>query len=380
MRFHCLAVPHTISNSDYVACAYTQKVVKFCKMMKQRGHYIIHYGHEDSVVECDENVSVVSKETFNELYGNDNYKHKFFEYDTKNSVYQEFHKNAIEEVGKRKEKNDFLLAFWGYGVKDVCDAHSDMICVEPGIGYTSAPFCKWAVFESYALLHSQMGIQKVSRCNPEWYWSVIPNYFDIDDFEYSSEKEDYFLFVGRVYDGKGIHIAIQVTKQIGAKLLVCGQNNLKDCGYTETPDHVTEIGYVGKEKRKELMSKAKGAVIASLYTEPFGGVQIEMLLSGTPTITTDWGAFTENNIHGITGYRCRTFEHFCWAAKNIENISPENCRNFGLNFTLDKVGKMYEEYFKSVLDVFETKDGWYRLNDDRQELNYLTKNLNISIP
>ena len=147
-----------------------------------------------------------------------------------------------------------------------------------------------------------------------------------------------------------------------------------------TPDHVTEIGYVGKEKRKELMSKAKGAFIASLYTEPFGGVQIEMLLSGTPTITTDWGAFTENNIHCVTGYRCRTFEHFCWAAKNIENISPENCRNFGLNFTLDKVGKMYEEYFKSVLDVFETKDGWYRLNDDRQELDYLTKNLNISIP
>ena len=121
------------------------------------------------------------------------------------------------------------------------------------------------------------------------------------------------------------------------------------------------------------MSKAKGAFVASLYNEPFGSVHVECMISGTPIITTDWGAFTEYNIHGVTGYRCRTFEQFVWAAKNIDKIDPQDCRDWGAaNFSYSKVGSMYEEYFQSILNV-HGKKGWYEPNDDRTELDWLKK-------
>lgn len=362
MRFHILGLPHTVTSKEFNACAYTQKVVKFGKMMTNRGHEVIHYGHEDSDLICTEHVTVLRNEDFKKAYGDYDWRKNFFKYNTEDHAYQEFYKNAIYEIHKRKLKNDFLLPFWGSGVRTICDAHKDMIVVEPGIGYAGGHWARWKVFESYAIYHAYCGLQKVGYCNQDWYDVVIPNYFDLEDFEYCEEKEDYFLFLGRVFSGKGIDIAVQVTQEIGAKLIVAGQNP-DDMTF---PPHVEYIGYADLEKRKKLMAKAKGLFIASMYVEPFGGVQIESLLSGTPTITSDWGAFVENNIQGVTGFRCRTFEDFVKAAKNIGSISPRDCRKYGENFSLENVAPRYEKYFKDILNVYNGK-GWYELPYDMEK-------------
>ena len=370
MRFHILGLPHTVTNKEFNACAYTAKVLKFGKMMKARGHTIIHYGHEDSDLVCDEHVTVITNEDWKIAYGDYDWRKNFFKFSTDDHAYQTFFSNAIREVGKRKQKNDFILPFWGSGVRPICDAHPDMITVEPGIGYAGGHWARWKIFESYAIYHAYYGLDAVGTCKQDWYDAVIPNYFDPDDFEFKEEKQDYFLFLGRVYNGKGIQVAIQATEAIGAKLIIAGQNpeNLT------FPPHVEFAGYADVAKRKELMSNAKGAFVPSMYIEPFGGVQVELLMSGTPTITTDWGSFTENNPHGYTGYRCHTFDQFVWAAKNIHNIDPKNCRKFAENFTLERVAPMYEEYFQMVLDVHEGK-GWYQMHEDRTNMNWLKKDL-----
>ena len=345
MRFHLLGLPHTVTHPDYIACAYTMKVLKFGKMMKARGHEIIHYGHEDSELVCDEHVPVTTNADLEKAYGSYDWRKNFFKFNTSDHAYQTFYKNAIREVGKRKQKNDFILPFWGSGTRPVCDAHPDMICVEPGIGYAGGHWSQWKVFESYAILHAYCNLTSVGTCKQSWYDVVIPNYFDLDDFTYAPEtKEDYFLFLGRVYSGKGIDIAVQVTEHIGAKLKVAGQNPEN----RTFPPHVEFVGYADIEKRRELMSKAKASFVASQYLEPFGGVQVENLLSGTPTITTDWGAFVENNPHGLTGFRCRTFGDFVDAAKNIDQISPAVCRTFGEQFALENVAPS----LKSISKMF----------------------------
>lgn len=367
-RFHVLSIPHTRTHIDYVACAYTQKVLKFCKMMHERGHYVIHYGVEGSNPECDENVTVVSNEIYNKVYGSHDYHKNWFKFDLGDECYRTFYQNTIKEINKRKQPGDFVLAFWGEGNKPICDAFPDLIVVEPGIGYTGS-WAPYRAYESYAIMHADMGKAAMLNADPRWYFRVVPNYFDLNDFTWTKtyeerKKDPYFLFLGRVYDGKGLHIAIQVCQKLGVKLKVAGQLTPE---YENFPwdDQIEFVGYASREKRNELMGGALGSFVASTYVEPFGGVQIENLLCGTPTITTDWGAFVENNIEGVTGYRCRTFDDFINAALNCLDgkIKYEDCRKQGEKFSLENIAPKYEKFFQDIHNIY-FGDGWYQLSPE----------------
>ena len=360
MRFHVLAVPHTITRKDFVACAFTQKVLKFCDMMTRRGHTVIHYGHEDSEVLCSEHVNVIDRETYARVYGNYDWKVENFKFDLLDEAYQTYNTHAVREIKSRQHPDDFVLAFWGQGNKHVCDQLENVKIVEPGIGYSQA-FAPYRIYESYALMHANMGLDRVQySCNMPWYHVVIPNYFDRNDFEFNDTKQDYFLCLGRITRAKGVDLAINVTEHIGARLVIAGQGSPGDLELDAWPKHVDYVGYAHADKRRELMKHAKGVFIFSTYVEPFAGVMIESFLSGTPVISTDWGTFAENNLHGVTGYRCRTFEHMVWAAQNIHQIDPYACKTWGENFTCEKVAPMYEEYFQNCLQ------GWYHMNDSRK--------------
>ena len=377
-RFHILGVPHTISIREYSSCAFTQKIVKLCKILKSRGHTVIHYGHEDSRVDCDEHVTVTKRYDLSKSYGDHDWRKKGFpSYRLDDHVYKTFYRKTIAALETRKQPGDFLLCPFGSNHKPVADAHPDMIICEPGIGYANGGFAKFRVFESYSILHAYLGqacIQAMS--NEMWYDAVIPNYFELEDFEFSAEKDDYFLFVGRLNPGKGIHIALQIVEEVGGRLIIAGAGGFTG-NETRTDRPVSEyaelVGVVGPEERKRLMTRAKATLAPSTFLEPFCGVQIESMLSGTPVISCDWGAFAEYNIHGVTGFRCRTFEHFTWAARNIHTIDPYACRAWSeRNFSLDRVADMYDEYFFSVHNVFSGK-GWYQENRERKNLDWIRR-------
>jgi glycosyltransferase involved in cell wall biosynthesis len=357
MRYHVLGLPHTITSPEYSACAFTSKVYKFCQMMLPRGHEVFHYGHVDSTVPCTTNFAVTNNDILKMTYGDYDYKKSFFQYSIDDLAHNKFFDHAEIALNASYQKGDIILPFWGLGHKKLIDRlPKDWIVVEPGIGYPSGPFCRWKVFESYAILHAYMGLAAVAHANPDWYNAVIPNYFRKEDFTYSEQKEDYFLYLGRVYDGKGVQIAIDVTKQLGKKLIIAGQTD----GSVTFPEHVEYVGYADPILRAKLMSKAKGSFLPTLYLEPFGGVAVENLFSGTPIITTDWGAFSEYNTNGETGFRCHTLADFVDAARRVDagEISSQKCREVAESrFTYDVVAPQYEKFFQDVKNVYEG-DGW----------------------
>ena len=369
-RFHILAVPHTVTTPEYSVCAFAQKIVKLSKMLRALGHTVIHYGHKDSVIDCDEHVTVTTNDDLEQSYPGHNWRTQGFPdfKHTEDRIYRTFYSLAIGEIHRRKQPGDFLLCPFGIAHQTVAEAHPDMIVVEPGIGYP-ATFARFKVYESYAAMHALYGPGRLSNMFTDgWYDAVIPNYYDLEDFTFSASKSEDFLFLGRIGPGKGSDIASEVVKAIGGRLIVAGM------GHIDPAPHIVHVGVVGPEQRRQLLANAKATICASTYLEPFCGVQIESMLSGTPVITTDHGSFAEYNLHGVTGYRCRTFEQFTWAARNIGGLDPHQCRDWATrNFSMERVAKMYDEYFWGLATMHQDPKGWYAEKPERRDLDWLRR-------
>ena len=377
LRFHLLGVPHIPTTREYSVCAYTQKVIKLAAMLKDLGHEVHFYGGEGSDVPCDTFTEVVSDATRKRVYGDYDWRTEFFKADPNDEVHREFNKRTIQALQKTFLHKDFLLCSMGSHQKKIAESIGERgIVIEPGIGY-SGVFSKYRVFESYAWMHYLYGENR--QDDGSWYDAVIPNYFDPNDFEFSDTKDDYYLFVGRLIYRKGLDVAVEVTKQLGKKLIVAGQGSLINPNerLNITDPHVEHIGSVGPEERSKLMGRARAVFAPTYYIEPFGGVAVEAQMCGTPVITSDFGAFTETVLHGVTGYRCRTLDDFVFASENVDKLSYSTIRQWAVNnYSMDRIKLMYDEYFHKVYDIW--KKGWYELNGEREELDWLVKYLPTS--
>lgn len=366
MRFHLLGLSHAKTSKEYSCDAFSQKVRVISKMLTQMGHTVFHYGTEGSDPVCTENINVLSQDTFHRVHEAYDWKASAYKIDPSCDANVEFDKNAIIEINKRKQKGDFLLCSFGIQHKPIADA-VQLITVEMGIGYENT-FAPHRIFESYNWMHYIYGKQNL-MLKPPLYDAVIPNYYDLSDFIYEEKKDDYFFFLARPTALKGLEIAVKSVEAVGSKLYAAGQGK-PVC----TSPNMEFLGVVSIADRAKWMSKAKALFVPTIYIEPFGGVVVEALLCGTPVIATDFGAFPETVIHGKTGYRARTLEQFVWATKNIGNIKPKDCREFAeTNYSIARVGKMYEEYFSMLADLYSDGGGWYSLKRERTEMDWLNK-------
>jgi glycosyltransferase involved in cell wall biosynthesis len=370
MRFHVLGLPHTVTSEEYVACAFTQKVLKFIRMWRRyrSEDHIIHYGHVESKTDAQEHVAVMDNDVLQRTYGGYDWRKEQFKHSANDLAAETFALRAAAEIGVRKQPNDFILAFWGGGCAKAASMHPDLITVEPGIGSGSA-WAKWRCYESEPLRSAHVGTAGVSFCDPKWYWTVIPNYFDINDFDATQPRENWALYIGRLGVNKGLNIAIDACKRAGIQLVVAGQGEaefLKSQNLTAWPSHVNFIGYADLETRKKLMARAKFGFLLSTYWEPFGGTMVEMQLSGCVPIVSDAGAMTEIIMDEVNGFRCSNMGDILRAIRNVDTINRNRMVAFArANFSLEAVAPRFERYFLDVLSVYEKK-GWYE--DHNREL------------
>ncbi|MDB5178312.1 MAG: hypothetical protein JWN01_255 [Patescibacteria group bacterium] len=176
-------------------------------------------------------------------------------------------------------------------------------------------------------------------------------------------KGDYAVYMGRIIEPKGVHLAIAAVKRHNLahpddklRLKIAGKHyaGVKDAYWTEQIEpqidgrEIEYVGFVADQKQKQdLLSSARALVVPSLFEEPFGMVMIEALACGTPVIGLDSGAIPEVIRDGETGVLVRKAADEATIAQGLADaigrvgaIDRRACRrDFEARFTLDRMGR-----------------------------------------
>lgn len=370
---HFVNLPHTSTIKKYVACSYTEKGRKICTMMKNLGYPVYLYGGPENEADVTEHIVAASAEQQLKWFGEHDFHKNFFNisWGPNDTHWVEMNNKAIEEIRKRIKPRDIICLIAGHCQKQIADAFPEHLVVEYGIGYYGH-FANFKVFESYSHMHHCYG--KMQTDSGGFYDAVIHNYFDPDDFYLGDGSGDYLLWMGRFISTKGPEIAVEVAKRLGMPLIMAGQGAVQkgktvsaiDGGMSFTSDLITHIGHVDVEQRAKLMAEAKATLMPTTYIEPFGGVSIESMMSGTPVVASDYGVFTETTRKPV-GARFRTIGEAVDATRRVMEFDRAKIREHAVeNYSMDVAALKYDMYFEQLGTLYEgrgdkedRRDGFY---------------------
>jgi glycosyltransferase involved in cell wall biosynthesis len=110
---------------------------------------------------------------------------------------------------------------------------------------------------------------------------------DTDTFTFTKKSEDYYLYVGRILEAKGIGILLSLVTQFPDKKFVFMFSSYHTPHALDDAKNVTIYTAPEFEKKVEIIRNARALISPTLASECFGSAHIEGQLCGVPSITTD---------------------------------------------------------------------------------------------
>ncbi len=172
--------------------------------------------------------------------------------------------------------------------------------------------------EFYRTLGTTARLVAISRAQaaaaPQLAWAgVVHNAVDVDSLRIAgpADKEPYLLTLARICPEKGQHLAIEIARRVGMRLVLAGkvEPTPKSRQYFETQvaphvdgSRVVHLANVAGAQKAELLRRAWALLAPLQWEEPFGLAMVEAMASGTPVLATPRGAATELIEPGRTGF------------------------------------------------------------------------------
>ena len=174
-------------------------------------------------------------------------------------------------------------------------------------------------------------------------------------------REDFFLFLNRIEEYKGIKVAIDAAIKGKVKLKVAGKGSKLDemIRYVEqnqAQQYVEFLGFVSEDDKYRLLGTCQ-ALLYPVYKEDFGIVPVEASAAGTPVIAFASGGALETVVDGETGYLFKqyTADSLLGAISRFKeeagSISSAECRKHAGSFSIE----VFKDRFSGYLDGSEKR-------------------------
>lgn len=354
MRLHLVGIFHTKHQASFSHCAFTGKALRFPKMMQMYGYEVIEYSNEGSESSADEKVIMLTESEFEELYGKRKHSDFFGDDATIGSEgHKKFEERLINEMRLRIQPGDIVCHPFGHAHQILMNYFPGNRHVETGIGYPTLMPESFRIFESYAWMHYHQGKENRSGRNYEW---IVPNYYDLDDWEPNYKPGEYLAFLGRICHIKGMDTIRAIADYTKYPIILHGQGDASQWAHPM----IDYRGPISGKVRSEFLRNARAILAPTLFTEPFCGMTVEAMLCGTPTISIDYGAMTET-VEPHMGFRCHTLQDWLDAIDQVGDLDREQIAKIArAKYSLQACGARYDRIFRQLDDL--NRKGWYQVN------------------
>jgi glycosyltransferase involved in cell wall biosynthesis len=162
------------------------------------------------------------------------------------------------------------------------------------------------VYRAYNDISHLVAISAADRHPDLDYAATIHHGIDLKEFTPRTTRGDYLLFFGRIHPDKGAHVAIEVARRTGQRLILAGI--VQDAEYFRTRvepfvdgQQIRFVGSVGPAERDAVLGGALALVHLIQFDEPFGLSVVEAMATGTPVIAFNRGSMPELIADGSSG-------------------------------------------------------------------------------